>query len=91
LLNLNNMRLKGLPLGWIVGMIMQLIFFPIFWKAYDFNGIWWLVQLSGLAIVTTIAVLVDRRTTFPWIKKQVETIKAWITKQSVAFVVWLNK
>jgi hypothetical protein len=85
------MKHIGLPLGWITGMIMQLIFFPIFWKAYNFNGIWWIVQLSGLVIATTIAIIWDRKVTFPWIKEHVEMLKAWITKQLGTFVVWLNK
>jgi len=72
------MRLKGLPLGWIFGMIIQLILFPIFWKAYDFNALWWVVQLSGLTIVTTIAVVVDRKTTFPWIKSKWNLFLNWL-------------
>ena len=85
------MRLIGLPLGWIVGMIFQLIFFSIFWKAYDFNETWWIVQLTGLIIATIIGVVSDRRFTFPWIKKQYNILIAWISKQLIAFVAWLNK
>lgn len=84
------MKHIGLPLGWACGMILQLIFFPIFWKAYDFNWIWWIVQLSGLTICAVIAVVWDRKTTFPWIKEHLEMFKAWITKQLNGFIMWLN-
>jgi len=84
------MKHIGLPLGWMMGMIIQLIFFPIFWKAYHFNGMWWVVQLTGLTLMFVLAVVIDRKVIFPWINKQWNVFKEWITKQLNAFVAWLN-
>jgi len=60
----------GITLGWITGMMIQIIFFPmLIHKNTATNHAWWTVQLIGLFITIVIWFYLDRR-----------VIKAWLSK-----------
>lgn len=54
------MKNKGFILGWIVGMILQLIFAPLIFDDFINKG-WWIVQLIGLTIVIILSIVFDKK------------------------------
>lgn len=62
------MRFYGLPIGWIVGMILQ-IPLSLAIESFDLTPLWWTVQLCGLLVVTIIAVILDWKKIAPYLRK----------------------
>lgn len=62
------MRFLGLPLGWVVGMVLQIPLSLVI-DSFDLTPLWWTVQLCGLLVVTIIAVVLDWKLVSALLKK----------------------
>jgi hypothetical protein len=64
------MKYIGFPLGWIFGMILQIIFFPmLIHKDPLTNSNWWIVQLVGLFISILVCLYLDRKVVKAWLSQ----------------------
>jgi len=68
----------GLPLGWIIGMLLQLMLFPIILKEFKADASWWIPQLIGLTIMFIIAGIWNRKFLFTWIVMQYNKFLNWL-------------
>jgi len=63
------MKYYGFTLGWISGMILQVIFFPmLIHKNPLTNHAWWVVQLTGFFISILVWFYLDRKVIIAYFK-----------------------
>jgi len=59
----------GISLGWLLGMIIQIIFFPmLIHKNPLTNHAWWVVQLTGFFISILVWFYLDRKVIIAYFK-----------------------
>jgi hypothetical protein len=84
----------GLPIGWVVGMILQLIFFPMISRNWDnkfkADANWWIPQLMGLIITFIIVGFMNKKIVFPLVKDKFSTFISWSKETYNKFLLWLN-
>jgi hypothetical protein len=90
-----KLKVHTLPLAWMLGMILQLIFFPMISKNWDnqfkADATWWTTQLIGLTITFIIVGFINKKIVFPWIRENYDNFILWCKKQYGDFTTWLNK
>jgi hypothetical protein len=86
-----NLRGIGFPIGWMFGMLIQLILFPLFLEKFKADASWWTPQLIGLTITFIIVGVLNRKIVVPWFKKTLSLFILWIKKQLNYFIIWLKK
>jgi predicted Zn finger-like uncharacterized protein len=62
------MRFYGLPIGWIVGMIIQIPLSLVI-ESFDLTPLWWTVQFCGLLVMTIIAMVLEWKSTVTFLRK----------------------
>jgi len=63
------MKNYGISLGWLLGMIIQIIFFPmLIHKNPLTNHAWWVVQLTGFFISILVWFYLDRKVIIAYFK-----------------------
>jgi len=77
----------GLPLGWVFGMLTQIVLLQFLVEKLVINKSWWITQLIGLAVVTTIWIILDRKVVVPWVKTE---FVPWVNTIWNLFLNWLK-
>jgi hypothetical protein len=61
------MKWYGFSMGWVVGMILQLIIMPFIVPTFP-NHAWWIYQLVGLFISVIVWLFLDRKVIIAYYK-----------------------
>ena len=78
------MKYYGFTLGWISGMILQVIFFPFIINKQPMEShVWWTVQLIGLCISIIVWLFLDRKVIKAWLDRtdwnaRIDALDKWL-------------